>query len=364
MGRPCLAATLVVLALATSPPAAGAGQPEARGAAASGVPPTPWGDPDLQGTWTNTTTTPLQRPPELAGRERFTLEERAELDAARARTEVRACATELVVLQHAPPPTSTGSYNSFWLEQGTRTLQTSLIVDPPDGRLPAVTPRAQRRADALAATRAAASYPATWDEPSVFERCITRGLPATMMPGFYNHNYQILQTPDYVVIQAEMLHDARIVPLDGRPHLPAGVRQWLGDSRGRWEGETLVVETTNFTDKVYERRVSNTVFGAGGGDAPRGAVHPPRRRHARLPLHRQRPDDVRAALDRGDPDDGARRAHSRVRLPRGQLFDGEHAARRPRPGAVGARRRRRRPRRARSRRAAASAASAAGRTCA
>ncbi len=262
MGRSCLAAALGVLALASLPAVVAAGQSAAGPAGASGVPPTAWGHPDLQGTWTNTTTTPLQRPPALAARERFTLEERAELDAVRARTEARACATELVVLQREPPPTSTGSYNSFWLEQGTRTLQTSLIVDPPDGRLPAVTPRAQARADALAATRAASSYPATWEEPSVFERCITRGLPATMMPGFYNHNYQILQTPDHVVIHAEMLHDARIVPLDGRPHLPAGMRQWLGDSRGRWEGDTLVVETTNFTDKVHERRVSNTVFGA------------------------------------------------------------------------------------------------------
>ena len=223
---------------------------------------TAWGDPDLQGLWTNATTTPLQRPAELAGRELLTDEERAELDAARAKTEERACATELVVLQQAPPPTSTGSYNSFWLEQGTRTLQTSLIVEPADGRLPGVTPRAQQRADDLVATRASTSYPTSWVEPSVFERCITRGLPATMMPGFYNHNYQILQTPGYVVIQAEMIHDTRVVPLDGRPHLPPHLRQWMGDSRGWWEGDTLVVETTNFTDKVYERRVSHTVFGA------------------------------------------------------------------------------------------------------
>ncbi len=231
-------------------------------AGAQAPPPTAWGDPDLQGAWTNTTTTPLQRPAELAQRENLTIEERAELDEQRARAEQRACATELVVLQQAPPSTSTGSYNSFWLEQGTRTLQTSLIIDPPDGRLPVVTPRAQRRADDLVAVRASPSYPTTWQEPSVFERCITRGLPASMMPGFYNHNYQILQTPDYVVIYAEMIHDTRIIPLDGRPHLDASVRQWMGDSRARWEGDTLVVESTNFTDKVYERRVSNTVFGA------------------------------------------------------------------------------------------------------
>ncbi len=223
---------------------------------------TPWGDPDLQGAWTNATTTPLQRPVELAQRGTFTEEERAELDAQRALTEQRACATELVVLQHEPPPTSTGSYNSFWLEQGTRTLQTSLIIEPADGRLPEVTPWARRQAEDLVAVRDSLSYPTTWEEPSVFERCITRGLPASMMPGFYNHNYRILQTPDHVVIYIEMIHDVRVIPLDGRPHVDPALRQWMGDSRGRWEGDTLVVETTNFTDKVYERRVSNTVFGA------------------------------------------------------------------------------------------------------
>ena len=241
----------VMLALVAWPAAAGA-QPHV----------TAWGDPDLQGAWTNATTTPLQRPVELALRDSFTEEERAELDAQRALTEQRACATELVVLQTAPPPTSTGSYNSFWLEQGTRTLQTSLIIDPPHGRLPALTAWAQRQADDLAAVRGSPSYPATWDEPSVFERCITRGLPASMMPGFYNHNYRILQTPDHVVIYKEMIHDARVIPLDGRPHVDPALRQWMGDSRGRWDGDTLVVETTNFTGKVYERRVSNTVFGA------------------------------------------------------------------------------------------------------
>ena len=252
MGSARFAAVLLVFGLGAWPPAPAGAQPHV----------TPWGDPDLQGAWTNATTTPLQRPAELALRESFTEEERAELDAQRALTEQRACATELVVLQTAPPPTSTGSYNSFWLEQGTRTLQTSLIVDPPHGRLPELTPRAQRQADDLVAVRSSPSYPAHWDEPSVFERCITRGLPATMMPGFYNHNYQILQTPDHVVIYAEMIHDARVIPLDGRPQLDPEVRQWMGDSRGRWEGDTLVVETANFTGKVYERRVSNTVFGA------------------------------------------------------------------------------------------------------
>ena len=96
----------------------------------------------------------------------------------------------------------------------------------------------------------------------MYERCLTRGMPATMMPGFYNHNYLILQAPNYVVIHAEMIHDTRIIPVDGGSPFPAGLRQWLGSSRGRWEGETLVVETTNFTDKVFERRPSNAVYGA------------------------------------------------------------------------------------------------------
>ena len=264
MSHRCLTVVLSMIALGSSSwivPAVGQAQTVTAGTWT--MPLTSWGDPDLEGRWTNTTTTPLQRPVELAGKELYSNEERAELDEERARDTDRACATELVVLHRPPPPESTGSYNGFWLEQGSAVNRTSLIVDPPDGRLPPVTPQAQKRADGLAAVRASPSYPTTWEEPSVFERCITRGLPATMMPGFYNHNYQIMQTPDYVVIYAEMIHDTRIIPLDGRPHLPLHLRQWMGDSRGRWEGDSLVVETTNFTDKVYERRVSNTVFGAG-----------------------------------------------------------------------------------------------------
>jgi hypothetical protein len=99
---------------------------------------------------------------------------------------------------------------------------------------------------------------------NLFEQCITRGMPGAMMPGFYNHDYQIVQAPGYVVILIEMIHDARIIPLDGRPHLDPGIRQWLGDSRGHWEGNTLVVETTNFDNRAYERRPSNTVFGISG----------------------------------------------------------------------------------------------------
>ena len=217
---------------------------------------TPWGDPDLQGTWTNRTTTPLERPSEFAERSVLTNEERAELDARAAGNPDR------------PPPEgrsaewrrrdARGAYNSFWLDRGSRSEQTSLIVDPPNGRLPAKTERVRHRDAAIEAARDG-ELPDTWEDLNLYDRCITRGLPGAMIPGFYNHNYQILQTSDYVVILVEMIHDARIIPLDGRPHLPPQLRQWLGDSRAHWEGDTLVVETSNFTAKG-DQRVRNLVL--------------------------------------------------------------------------------------------------------
>ena len=237
MTRTMLAAAGAVLLLA---PGAAAAQASGGGAETER---TPWGDPDLQGVWTNTTTTPMERPDEYAGRSALTDEERAELDALAESYRDR-----------KPPPGSTGAYNSFWVDRGTRSAQTSLVVDPPDGRLPALTARVRERDAAVAASRNAA--PDSFTDLNLYDRCITRGLPGAMIPGFYNHNYQILQTPDYVVILVEMIHDARIVPLDGRARLPPSVGQWLGDSRGRWEGDTLVVETTGFSPKADERAVS------------------------------------------------------------------------------------------------------------
>jgi hypothetical protein len=211
---------------------------------------TPWGDPDLQGTWTNTTTTPLERPEDLAGKDVLTAEELA------ARTVKRAAEVSL----DNRPRGQIGAYNEFWVERGTLSERTSLLVDPPDGRLPALTPTAVRRRAAHAAARDARPADGPEDR-SAYDRCISRGLPGSMMPGFYNHNYQILQAPGYVVVLVEMIHDARIIPLDGRPHPDPQIRQWLGDSRGRWEGDTLVVETTNLTGKAEDR--SRTTFGAG-----------------------------------------------------------------------------------------------------
>ncbi len=209
---------------------------------------TPWGDPDLQGIWNNVTATPLQRPDELKDKALLTDEEAAEYE--------RQIADRQAEREARP---HTGYAASIWFETG-HTLsenRTSLLVDPPDGRLPPLTSVAQRFAEREAEARklSPADKP---EDRGPYERCITRALPGAMMPGFYNHNYQIFQTPGYVVILVEMIHDARIIPMDGRPHVGAGIRQWLGDSRGRWEGNTLVVETANLRH-IDQRNVA--VFG-------------------------------------------------------------------------------------------------------
>jgi hypothetical protein len=201
------------------------------------VPPTtPDGQPDLQGTWTNATITPFERPAELASKAVLTPEEAAELEKRAAENRV----------DRPPKPGDVGAYNQVWFDSGTRvvsTRQTSLVVDPPDGRVP-VTPAAEAQRDFKAAHNAD-----SYEYMSVWDQCITRGVPAGMFPAGYNNAYQILQTPGYVVILYEMIHETRIIPLDDRPHVSAGIRLWNGDSRGHWEGKTLVVDTTNYNNK-------------------------------------------------------------------------------------------------------------------
>jgi hypothetical protein len=211
---------------------------------------TPWGHPDLQGVWTNSTTTPLERPADLADKPVLTDEERRVRDA-----DVAA----RVSFDRAGSLPGVGAYNEFWMERGALNHRTSLVIDPPDGKIPAMTDAGQARARALAAARKA-SPNESYETLNAYDRCISRSLPGAMLPGFYNHNYQIVQTRDYVVILIEMIHDARIIPLDGRPHTSAAIRSWLGDSRGRWEGDTLVIETRNVNDKAFERGV---MFGVG-----------------------------------------------------------------------------------------------------
>ena len=216
-------------------------------------PRTPWGQPDLQGIWNNVTATPLQRPAEFKDRAFLTKEEAAEFAARAAQREADG---ESRPTAQQTPGQRTGYASSIWFET-THSLsenRTSLLVDQEDGRLPPLTPEGQKIAQELA--QAAKVRPA--DDPEdrgAYERCISRGLPGAMMPGFYNHNYQIIQTRDYVVISVEMIHDARIVPLNGRPAASPGLNQWLGNSRGHFEGNTLVVETTGFR-RIDQRNVA------------------------------------------------------------------------------------------------------------
>ena len=239
----CAAVALLVMTAGAAGQEAGRYEP----------PTTPWGDPDLQGVWNNNTVVPLQRPLEVGDRETLTDEEVAQR---------RQASSDALFAEREG---DTGFYNEFWFEYGQDTNRTSLIIDPTDGRLPAQTPLAARRQQELMGVRLRSMVaPDHYLEMSAYDRCITRGLPGAMMPGFYNHNYHIMQTADHVVLVVEMIHDARIIPLDGRAHVNPSVRQWLGDSRGRWEGNTLVVETTNFTEKLYERGLYiPTVFAMG-----------------------------------------------------------------------------------------------------
>jgi hypothetical protein len=197
---------------------------------------TPWGDPDLQGIWTNSTITPLERPAAFEGREFLTEEEARTLD--------RTAATQYDRRSDNAAADVNAAYNQFWWERGqtVRSRRTSLIVDPKDGRLPPLTADGQKRAAEVGARLR--SEPHGPEDRNLAERCVTRGAPK--LPGGYNNNFQIVQTPTHVAILQEMIHEVRIIPLDRRPHLPPALRLWLGDSRGRWEGETLVVETTNY----------------------------------------------------------------------------------------------------------------------
>ncbi len=225
------------------------------GQARTAAPRTPWGDPDLQGIWANNTATPLQRPDALAGKETLTDEELADLKAKAAEVLDGGDAffgDDFVLAALADDPgfrsfdTQTGNYDQSWIVAREFEHRTSLIIDPSNGRLPALTPAGQQRR--AAEMRAfLGQHPAGPEDLRPQVRCITYGVP-NILAG-YNSYWQILQTPGYVVIVQELIHDARIIPLDGRPHLGATIRQWHGDSRGRWEGETLVVDTTNFSSQ-------------------------------------------------------------------------------------------------------------------
>ncbi len=202
------------------------------------APRTPDGQPDLQGIWTNPTITPFERPADLGTKAVLSKDEIAA-------AEKKAAATNA---DKPPARGDVGTYNEVWFDRGTKvvsTHQSSLVVEPANGRVP-IKPSAEAVRDYNAAHNAD-----SYEYMSVWDRCITRGVPGGMFPAAYNNAYQIIQTPGYVTILYEMIHETRIIPIDNSPHLPASVREWNGDSRGHWEGNTLVVDITNYNGKGW-----------------------------------------------------------------------------------------------------------------
>ncbi len=251
--------------------------PSQGGSAAGASLRTTWGEPDLQGVWANRSVTPLERPKMFAGRATLTAEERAAIEKASLAN------TDRDRRQGRPETDVARAYNDFWNERGAppkASERTSLIIDPPDGRMPEYTPQALKKYSDWAAKSGRVGSAASLvgrrlvaggtsedgvvdglegggdgrgvrsenpEDRNDGERCLSFGVPR--LPGGYNNNWQIVQSPGYVTILTEMGYETRVIPTDNRPHLPKNVRQWLGDARGRWEGNTLVVDTTNFSNK-------------------------------------------------------------------------------------------------------------------
>jgi hypothetical protein len=241
---------------------------------------TPWGDPDLQGVWPGTDMigTPLERPQNMGERATLNDEEyaqrqkraqsQAEIDEQPVVNEITKCDPNKGGLGNTPTTCRDGVSIGpplYWDDRGKPNRQASLIVDPTNGRMPPLTPAAQERAAARAAARRARPCATTaggchdsYEDESLWDRCITRGTVGSMVPNTYNQGNQIVQAPGYVILRNEMIHEARVIPIDGRAHANAQLRSWMGDSRGHWEGNTLVVETTNFRDQTNVGNVQAT----------------------------------------------------------------------------------------------------------
>src|SRR5687767_3996742 len=243
-------AVSVALSLPTTPVTAES-QPTARDAQAKNWKPerTPWGDPDLAGVYSNSDESgiPFERPAQFEGRRLEDITEK-ELDALRvARRNATASSS---VAEDRPVDREV-----FWENLNAVNSRAWLVVDPPDGKIPPTTPEAQKRAAARTeARRRSGRGPADAPEDrSLYDRCISRGLPGSMMPAIYGSSYEIVQGPNFVAILYEMVHETRVIPLDSQPHVGKSIRMYMGDARGRWDGDTLVVETTNFKDQVAYR---------------------------------------------------------------------------------------------------------------
>ena len=325
--RQAARATAAAVAATWLATASAAGQPQS--AATWTMPRTSWGAPDLQGIWTNATLTPMERPETLEAASVLTAEQAAEFEVQSA---------ENLRVNDRRIPGVVGAYNQFWMDAGTtvvESLRTSLVVDPPDGRIPwSAAGRARLESDS---GRYGVGPFDSWVDADTGERCLTDGLPLVPLQG-YNMNTHILQAPGWVAILNEMFHEYRIVPVDGRAPVAPAIGQWLGGGNGRWEGDTLVVESTRFAGRGH-------YLWRATWRAARPTLHlverftPRRRTDHRLRVHDDRSGDVHPALDGAGADDDrpcvARRdvgSDVRVRLPRGQLRADEHAPRRPGAG--------------------------------
>jgi hypothetical protein len=223
------------------------------GAAKWTAPRTPWGDPDLQGIYTNKDEnyTPFERPAELAGKRMADFGEKEMAELRKQRKEA--------VIREAPsiggtPEEDTGAGPPHWYEHfDAQNAQPWLVIDPEDGRVPPLTAAAKERAAAQQAARRGRGPADSYTDRSIYDRCISRGVPDSMRPIIYGASYDIIQAPGYVAVRYEMVHEARVIPLDGRPKLSPAIRQYMGVSRGWWEGDTLVVETTNIHDNMNYR---------------------------------------------------------------------------------------------------------------
>ena len=306
-------------------------------AAQTWTPPrTPWGDPDLQGNYSNKYEqgTPFERPAEFEGR---TIQD---IKGAELADLVRERAVEVLLNS----PFSGGDpiagnfggapafYDRFEANKGSRPW---FVVDPVDGKVPAMSAEGRKASQARAAARAALrrgrGTADSYEDRSLYDRCITRGLPGSMMPTNYGNSYRIIQGPGFVAISYEMVHETRIIPLDGRPKVGEAIRGYMGDARGYWDGNTLVVETTNFRDDPVVSRLESA------DAAFDRALHGNVPRQGRMVGHRGRPDDVDPAVDVRDAADAQRQGGDlRVRLPRGKPRDGEPAERGARAGEGGA----------------------------
>jgi hypothetical protein len=218
-------------------------------------PHTSWGDPDIQGWFSNRAEdgTPLERPAQFEGRKLEDVKGE-ELAAIKRQQQDR------TVAQFRDDPLSAPEH---WWQDALRIVdgqQAWLIVDPPEGKVPTTTPAARERAAARAETRRGHGPADSWEDRSLYDRCITRGLPGSMMPAIYGNSYQIVQAPGYVIVRYEMIHETRVIPLDGSSHVGPEIRSYMGDPRGHWEGDTLVVDTTNFRDEAAYRNANGATL--------------------------------------------------------------------------------------------------------